>query len=403
MSNLYKEFFAYAEEKSMIISTHSHHIPRENTSPLNLKELINNSYVSWMNPIASDMEGIPPGTWFNKIKLNSYFIWLQKGIQAIYGEDLQIDPSSWDETSSRICQHHQSQHGDLKILSEKCKYNHILLDCYTNPGHDNDSPELFTPSFRVNMFLYGYNTYAKDHNGNNPLTIFKHTRHESLQEYVNMVFRSIHSKKAAGCVALKCALSYDRGLDVERVTEQEAKDAYERLGQESVNQSDVKVFQDYIFHQICNASAEYKMPLQIHTGLGKLEKANALQLKPAIEEHPNTKFVLFHGSYPYMGEVAALCHNYKNVYPDLCWLPIISTSAAERFVEEIIEVGRSDQLTWGCDTWTAEESMGARLAAFHTISTVAEKKVGQGYFSKSEARYLIDSVFYDNAKALYDL
>lgn len=97
----------------------------------------------------------------------------------------------------------------------------------------------------------------------------------------------------------------------------------------------------------------------------------------------------------------ALCHNLHNVYPDICWLPIISPSAATRFVSEMIEVGLSNSLCWGCDTWTSEESFGALLFAKDALAAAVGPKVESGYFSMENAKEFLRGVLYGNARSLY--
>ena len=126
-------------------------------------------------------------------------------------------------------------------------------------------------------------------------------------------------------------------------------------------------------------------------------------MKDAIEGNPNTKFVLFHCSYPWLGDVTALMHLYPNVYPDLCWMPILSPSAAKRVLHELIEVGTSDKICWGCDTWTSEESHGALLALKYVLVDVLEKKINDNYLSLSDANQIIDNLLLQNAINLYQL
>src|SRR5690606_7204040 len=138
---------------------------------------------------------------------------------------------------------------------------------------------------------------------------------------------------------------------------------------------DIKAFQDYLFWRICEMAAEFDLVLQCHTGMGQLRNANAMSMKDVIAGNPQTKFVLFHCSYPWLGDVTALMHLYPNVYPDLCWMPILSPSAANRVLHELIEVGTADKVCWGCDTWTSEESYGAVLAMRYVLADVLEEKI----------------------------
>jgi len=126
-------------------------------------------------------------------------------------------------------------------------------------------------------------------------------------------------------------------------------------------------------------------------------------MREVIEKNPDTKFVLFHGSFPWLEDVLALAHNFPNVYPDICWLPLISTSAAIRMVDELIEVGTTEKVCWGCDTWTSEESLGALLAARHVLSSSLAAKVKNGYLTMEDAKKIASRILYYNAKDLYRL
>ena len=164
---------------------------------------------------------------------------------------------------------------------------------------------------------------------------------------------------------------------------------------------EIKAFQDYIFFEICRIAADRNVPLQCHTGLGKLEKSNAMQMQEVIAGNPDTKFVLFHGSYPWIQDVCGLIHNYPNVYADICWLPIISGNACETLLKELIEVGTTNRVMWGCDTWTSEESYGAMLAGKNVLAEVFSQYVDKGYLSQFDAQEYIDCILYKNAEKLF--
>ena len=112
---------------------------------------------------------------------------------------------------------------------------------------------------------------------------------------------------------------------------------------------------------------------------------NAINMLNIIKKHPETRFVLFHGSYPWIDDIMGLLHVLPNVYPDICWLPIISPSAAEHALHQLIEVGTADKVCWGCDTWTSEESYGARLAVNMVLENVLTKKIKTGILMSGDA------------------
>jgi predicted TIM-barrel fold metal-dependent hydrolase len=48
------------------------------------------------------------------------------------------------------------------------------------------------------------------------------------------------------------------------------------------------------------------MPFQIHTGQGRIQSSSPMNLINVIEGNPGTKFILFHGGFPWIGETGAI-------------------------------------------------------------------------------------------------
>lgn len=400
MGAVFKDLIEHIDDKP-IINTHSHHLPEENFNNLDLDSILKESYVDWCG-VEFGSTNSSKHQYLNKVKFNSYYVWLHKSLQELYDIEAPLSVESWDLFSRRINEaYNKNSDRHLYVLKTNCRYKRIILDAYWDPGSDNGHPELFAPTFRINMFMFGYSAEDTDHNGNNAQNKYN-TKINDIDEYVAFMKETIYSKKQQGCVALKSALAYDRGLDFEEVPKEKAQKAFGRTGY-VVTKEDIKAFQDYIFYQICKIAAELDMPFQCHTGLGILQRTSAMNMYTAIERNPDTKFVLFHCGYPWMDDVCGLLHYFHNVYPDLCWLPMISTSAAERMLHELIEVGTSEKVCWGCDTWTSEESYGALLAVRHVLAKVLESKIQDGYLSFSDAKVIIDNILYNNAKKLYKL
>ena len=143
--------------------------------------------------------------------------------------------------------------------------------------------------------------------------------------------------------------------------------------------------------------------MQVHTGMGQGRRTNALWLQEVIQNNPQTRFVLLHGSYPWTEDITALVRLYSNVYADLCWLPLGSTRAGMFLLHELIENATSDKVMWGCDTWTAEESYGALLSLRFTLCSVLAEKVSEGYLKTEDARQIIDNILYRNAADFFRL
>ncbi len=399
MQEVYKELYDYMES-IRIINTHSHHQEDSFFNGFDLDMLLKTSYINWCG-VNFDSSPESRARYLEKVRYNSYFVWLEKALQKIYHFDEPLTSQNWDRFSDVISKSNKQENHQLDILEAQCRYEKIVLDTYWNPGSNNGHANLFAPAFRINAFVFGYSQKALDHNGNNPVPLYGIST-KDIDEYVFLMESTIIEKKKAGCIALKSALAYDRSLDFTETSRDRARTAI-NCTDDARTPEDIKAFGDYIFFEICRIAAELDIPLQCHTGLALLNRTNALCMQEVIRKNPDTKFVLFHGGYPWLEDIYALAHTYNNVYPDICWLPIISTSAARRMIEELIEVSTADKICWGCDTVNSEESLGALLAARHAIAAGLAEKVDTGYFSLYDAKKIIDNILYNNAKHIYKL
>ena len=87
-----------------------------------------------------------------------------------------------------------------------------------------------------------------------------------------------------------------------------------------------------------SSSAKHDLPFQIHTGQARIQGSNPMLLVDLIEANPKTKFVLFHGGFPWVGETGVIAMRFRNVWIDSCWLPTLSYTMAKRAYQEWLEV-----------------------------------------------------------------
>jgi predicted TIM-barrel fold metal-dependent hydrolase len=396
MSRTYEEVLAFIENKT-VINTHSHHMADEEFDSFNLDRLMENSYVNWLGITFGGCYASRKAA-LQKVGSSSYFTWLQKGIQSVYGISEPITADNWDRISLNVSDAHRDKEFHIKVLSDVCSYSNIIEDAYWNPGSDNGYPQLFNPAFRINPFLFGYSPSASDHGGHNALSLYNR-RISDIDEYMGFVREKITEKKQQGCIALKLPVAYDRGLDFVET----AKDKAQRAFLPEASEEEIKAFQDYVVFGICRIAAELDLPIQCHTGMGKVLRSNAMWLREVIEKNSDTKFVLFHCSYPWIEDINALVRTFGNVYPDICWLPLLSPSAAKRMLHELIEDGAFYKTCWGCDTWTSEESYGALLAFRYVLASVLSERVEDGFLSMEDARMIADGILNNNARSIYGL
>jgi predicted TIM-barrel fold metal-dependent hydrolase len=129
-----------------------------------------------------------------------------------------------------------------------------------------------------------------------------------------------------------------------------------------------------------------------------------MHLVNLLIEYREAKFDLFHGGYPYMGEVLALAKNFPNVYLDLCWLHIISPTAGARMLHEAIETVPANKIfAFGGDFIIPEGAYGHSVLARQVVSRVLTEKVEEGYLSDEEALHLARLILRENPASLYRL
>ncbi len=394
----YEEIIEFAK-RNPVIDTHCHHHKDEEFRGFNLKRLVNETYVAWVDPVPEDVE-VPPQEWFERLRCNNAFYWLERGIRETHGTDLRLNRDDFPALSAVVEKAYHDPEFHLQSM-RRCGYEKVLLECYWNPGSDNGHPDLFAPMFRVNTFFYGYSKESRCHNGFNPLERFQMGEPGEIDEYCQKVFDVLQTAKSKGMVALKSAIPYDRGLNLYDCEKTLANAAFLRCMGGRAEPSDIESFQGYMLNRLCEMSVRLDLPFQMHTGLGKMINSNAMWLQPTIENHPETQFVLLHGSFPWCSDMLGLAHHYRNVYPDIAWMPVLSTAVAERFLDELLEVARADGICWGCDTWTSEESCGALAAAREVIARVLSKKVAAGRIGKDDALRITRMIFFENADRLY--
>lgn len=395
--NIFNELMEYLYSLP-VISTHCHHMPGDQQRNIGLKDIFENSYVGWCNmPLEESKENIKAFT--HSLRHNSYFHWLEKSLQEICGIDKPINEQTYFEFDDAVRANYADADHHLRILKDKCNYRKVVLDPYWNPGDNLGHPELFTPTFRVDVFMSGYSREAMDRNDRNPFALYG-WGDVSFDEYLNLFAGKVREAIRNGCVSLKCAMAYERPLNFTRTEKAAAAKGYFNP---NATAEDIRRFQDYIFFTACELAGELDVPFQIHTGLGKMENSRAIELLEVIDSFPGTRFDLFHGSYPWMSDVCGLVHNYGNVYADLCWLPLISTTASVRFIKEILEVGNLETMMWGCDAWRSEESFGGLLAARYAVAKALSQLVEDQWLGMEDAKEICRHIMYKNAEKAYKL
>lgn len=239
------------------------------------------------------------------------------------------------------------------------------------------------------------------------------------------------TRTAKQIVGVKIGLAYQRTLNFEKSAYAEADEVFNRIyrtrsfrrkevmpypawpigtySPEGMSFDEAKPLQDYVVHRIIQLAERYGLPVQIHTGMHEgneniVSNSNPTLLTDLIREYKNVKFDIFHAGYPYARELAVLAKNFPNVYPDLCWVHIVSPTAARAILSEWLDLVPSNKiLGFGGDYRFVEGVYGHVVLARRNVAAVLEEKVGSGEVELRQVPYLVSRVLRENARELYGL
>jgi hypothetical protein len=229
----------------------------------------------------------------------------------------------------------------------------------------------------------------------------KHVPVGSLDDYLAVLDRLFREAKDKGAVCLKTTLAYERTLRFEQVPRERAVRVFGRP-RAQLTPAEVKEFEDFIMWQLVRLSAKYELPFQIHTGDARIQGSNPMGLVDLIEANSKTKFILFHGGYPWVSETAAIAMRHgAHVWVDSCWLPTLSYHMAKRAFHEWLDAMPSNRIMWGADCNHAEGIYGATEFTRRCLAEVLAERVDRGELIEEHAQRIGRQVLRDNALALF--
>ena len=233
----------------------------------------------------------------------------------------------------------------------------------------------------------------------------------SLADYLKCLDEALDRYLRVGLVGLKCGLAYRRTLRFELVERAEAERLFARALRDDLPANQAVPLQDFLFHEVCERATAVGVPYQIHTGLqaGNARSANITQTNPAhltttLRAHPGTKFDLFHGGYPYGGELATLAKNFPNAYINACWLAIIAPTVLRRQLHEWLDTVPHNKIqAFGGDYFMPELAYAHSLMAKDAVTDVLVERVEAGYLAEQEAPVLARRLLAENGLTLFNV
>jgi hypothetical protein len=235
----------------------------------------------------------------------------------------------------------------------------------------------------------------------------------SLDEFLEAVFLVFQRCQERGVVGIKDQSAYERVLAFDLVTKARAEEQFNLLlsdPRNSLGWPDGKPLNDYLFHQYMRFARELNLPVQVHTGhmagiRNRVDKTNAAQLASVLELHRDVRFDLFHGNWPYLGDLLFLGKNYPNVALDLCWLHIIDPDYARELLERaVLTLPHVKIHGFGGDYGDQPEFVAGHLQiARENIAAALAHLVERGWLSEEQAAGLAADWLFNNPNRFFNL
>lgn len=235
----------------------------------------------------------------------------------------------------------------------------------------------------------------------------------SLDEYVELCGEIFSRMKKRGTIGMKDQSAYDRPIRFSNATHQEAEQVFNKIMENprfSIGFPELTPLSDYLFHQFMRMARDLDFFVQIHTGhmagvRNEITKTNAVLLTSVLEMHPGVRFDLFHGNWPYDGEILFLAKNYPNVHIDACWLNIIDAYYARRlFASSITAVPHTKIHGFGGDYEDVPEYAVCHLIiAKDAIAAGLAEVVDMGWLTEKEGIKIAVDWLFNNPNEWYKL
>jgi len=340
---------------------------------------------------------------FDDARATSFYRYMLPAFRDLYGVD--FDTITDDQArvlNQKIFDNYQTDEWLNKVVTERANIELMLIDPYWNRMQFAREYRFSVPVFNVTFLI---ESVHPDRLKSDTDSLFVYAERKkmstkSFDDFLKVLDALFAEAVASDAICLKSTQAYQRSLTYDRVTKEQAAAIYGKPKTETSDEQQ-KLFEDFMFWHICKLSAKYELPFQVHTGDARIQGSNPMLLVNVIEANPNTKFILFHGGYPWVSEAGAIAMKHKNVWIDSCWLPTLSYTMAKRAYQEWLEAAPSDRIMWGADTLDAEGIYAATEFTRQCLAEALTEKVQRGELLEKHANRIGRQVMRENALKLF--
>jgi hypothetical protein len=378
---------------------------------MNLSSLWRNSYFTWIHPLHPWAPGMAfPDWWagakhdFDSARATSFYRYQLPAFADLYGVDFdRLSDEQALDLDRRIFENYKDPRWVYKVVTEKANIELMFNDPYWARLDFRTDYPFGVLVFNVTTLVSGFHPAEFKQPADDPYLFARKEgmKVETLDDYLAVLDRLFRRAKDAGAACLKTTLAYQRSLRFEDVSRDRALKAWGHPRSE-LAADQIRAFEDFIMWRLVELSARYELPFQIHTGDARVQGSNPMLLVDLIEANPKTRFILFHGGFPWVGETGVILMRHgSHVWLDSVWLPTISYSTAKRAFHEWLEVMPSNRIMWGADAHHAEGIYGATELTRRCLAEVLGEKVDRGDLREEHALGIGRQVLRDNALALF--
>ena len=231
--------------------------------------------------------------------------------------------------------------------------------------------------------------------------------YQFIEAFESQLKDEIETKNA---VALKTAIAYETGIQINNVDLSEAEAGYKKY-QKKREKSDEKTIRDFIINFSLEKCAEYHIPMQIHTGIGDapvldLRCSNPILLQDLFnnEKFRNVDFIILHGGYPFLAETASLVNMYPNVWVDISEMIPFASLGIKRHISTLLEMAPITKILYGSDGYYIPEIYWFSAILFKKeFAKVLEQLVSEKMISYEYAIFVAKRILYENAMEVYKI
>lgn len=352
------------------------------------------SFDTWWNDAKDD---------FNDARATSFYRYLLPAFRDLYDVDFDtISPDQARDLNNRIFAHYKNDEWLQRVITEQANIELMFIDPYWNRLQFSREFRFSVPVLNVTSVMRAAHPDRFTSEFDSPFAFAerKGLPTKSFDEFLMVIETLFADAVAADVICLKSTQAYQRTIAYQRVTREQAAAVYGKTA-ENTTEEEQKRFEDFMFWHVCALSARYELPFQVHTGDARIQGSNPMLLVNVIDANPETKFILFHGGYPWIGETGAIAMKHRNVWIDSCWLPTLSYTMAKRAYQEWLEAVPSDRIMWGADTVDAEGIYAATEFTRQCLAEALAEKVGRGELLEKHATRIGRQIMRENALKLF--